>query len=377
MYNILLINIGGVRMHPQYINLSILYQSNRTIIYRAWSKKHNCSVILKTINTNHSDSSDMTNIYDEYDINKSVSGKNVIKVFELIKLNDIPALIIEDIEGTTLKEEIKSFSSDLDLFYRYAQNIIKGLIDIHNADIIHGDINPNNIIINKYTKDLKIIDFSNSSFYIENETANNHINRVQGTIHYISPEQTGRINRKIDKRSDIYSLGITLYEMLTGRLPFTSEDELEIIHGHLAKLALPPSHINKSIPIVLSNIIMKLISKMPSQRYQSAFGLLFDIEQCMYQNGENKENFVLGTKDLSNTLILPEKLYGRQKEYDMLNSSFLRVKEGNTELVLVEGFSGIGKSSLVKKLIYTDLKESSFFIEGKFDQYKKDISYYD
>lgn len=193
----------------------------------------------------------------------------------------------------------------------------------------------------------------------------------------MSPEQTGRMNRSIDYRTDFYSLGVTFYEILTGNLPFNCTDPLEIIHSHIAKQPIPPHEINRKIPEAVSNIVMKLLFKTAEERYQSGLGLKADLEICFTQllNNGKVENFIPGKLDKFSQFTIPQKLYGREPEVASLMSAFERVSVGRSEMILVSGYAGVGKSCLVNEIHKPILQQQGYFISGKFDQLKRNIPY--
>ena len=201
---------------------------------------------------------------------------------------------------------------------------------------------------------------------------------IAGTLAYMAPEQTGRMNRSIDSRSDLYALGVTLYEMLTGSLPFTASDPMEWIHCHIARQPVPPAARVKSIPGSVSAIIMKLLAKTAEERYQTAAGAESDLRRCLaeWETQRRIDEFPLGKHDMPDRLLIPEKLYGRAREIDTLLASFDRVvATGAPELVLVSGYSGIGKSSVVNELHKVLVLPRGLLASGKFDQHKRDIPY--
>jgi serine/threonine protein kinase len=206
---------------------------------------------------------------------------------------------------------------------------------------------------------------------------------IKGTLHYISPEQTGRMNRTVDYRTDLYSLGITFYEMLTGTVPFESHDSLEVIHSHIARKPVPPVERNAAIPAVVSDIVMKLMSKNAEDRYQNAFGLLHDLNECAKGLAGGKiKSFDLARQDISNRFIIPQKLFGREKELTELISSFDRVcgsqqtdKPGTAGIMLVSGSPGVGKSALIHEIHKPITARRGYFISGKYEQFRRDKPY--
>ncbi|WP_445241875.1 ATP-binding protein [Microcoleus vaginatus] len=284
-------------------------------------------------------------------------------------------------------------------FLHLAIQITEALGKVHQKKVIHKDINPSNIVLNPQTGQLKIIDFGLSTILSQENTTLKSPHLLEGTLAYISPEQTGRMNRAIDYRTDFYSLGVTFYELLTNQLPFESVDALELVHCHIAKQPTLPHEINPEIPLIVSEIVRKLMAKTAENRYQSAWGINADLKQCFAQsrNGKKIKAFSLGYQDISPQLQLPQKLYGRKSEIESLVAAFERVASGKekqvvarnetttdsqkwslqrqTELMLISGYSGIGKSALVQELYKLITQKNGYFIAGKFDQLQRDIPY--
>ncbi|WP_375496134.1 AAA family ATPase [uncultured Nostoc sp.] len=246
---------------------------------------------------------------------------------------------------------------------------------LYRERIIHKDIKPANILINPETKQVKLIDFSIASLLPRETQTLINPNVLEGTLAYISPEQTGRMNRGIDYRTDFYSLGVTFYELLTGVLPFQSNDPMELVHCHIAKQ--PPSVIRDEIPQVLSDIVMKLMAKNAEDRYQSALGLKFDLENCLHQLQSTGiiKGFEIGKRDVCDRFIIPDKLYGRKIEVENLLQAFERVSLGATEMMLVAGFSGIGKTAVVNEVHKPIVQQRGYFIKGKYDQFQRNIPF--
>ncbi|MCB1160771.1 MAG: AAA family ATPase, partial [Leptospiraceae bacterium] len=285
------------------------------------------------------------------------------------------------IELKTLYSSDKNFldnkSLSINQFLDIAVKCCDSLQEIHSKNIIHKDIKPHNILINTDGTVIKITDFGISTFLNENLNQIYQKATLEGTLPYISPEQTGRVNISLDQRADLYSLGITFYELLTTERPFKSEDPLELIHAHIAKQASRPSKHNPKIPKILDAIILKLMSKPPQERYQSVSGLKEDLVY-LRENIEKEGNsisFELGKKDFLNKFQVPEKLYGREKEIELLLSSFQKITEGYVEIASIEGVSGIGKSVLVNEVQKPILEKRGYFLTGKCEQFKRDVPY--
>ncbi|MCG8365032.1 MAG: serine/threonine-protein kinase PknK, partial [Pseudanabaenales cyanobacterium] len=277
----------------------------------------------------------------------------------------------------------------LEQFFPLAIQIARILGEIHAAQIIHKDINPGNIVFNPVTGIVKIIDFSIATQLNRETPVLKSPSVLEGTLAYLSPEQTGRMNRSLDYRSDFYSLGATFYELLTGQPPFITQDALELVHCHLAIQPTPPDQINASIPPALSHIVIKLLAKNAEDRYQSVLGLIHDLERCCQQWEATREItlFELGEQERCDRFIIPEKLYGRETEVQTLLTAFERVS-GNTcnqpkskiqnpksELVLVSGFSGIGKTAVVREVHKPITRQKGYFIQGKFDQFNRNLPF--
>ncbi|MGK7918442.1 MAG: AAA family ATPase, partial [Trichodesmium sp.] len=370
-----------------YELLEEIYRSARTIVYRAYSESDEKLVILKLPNHPYPNFYSLTQYRNAYTLLKNFNFPGIVKILALEKFEKRLILVMEDFGGTSLPEYLSqenlskhSNSDNINQFFQIALQIINTLEKLHQNQIIHKDIKPHNIIINPETKQIQIIDFSTTT-KLPKETAEiRNPNTLEGTLAYISPEQTGRMNRGIDYRSDFYSLGITFYELLTRQLPFNSTDPMELVHFHIARTPKSLIELNQEIPETLNSIVLKLIEKMPEARYQTAAGLRHDLEKCQYEwESTNKVTvFDLGKKDISNQLIIPEKLYGREQEVEILLTAFERVsspEKTQSELMLVGGFSGIGKSALVNEIQKPIVEKRGYFIEGKFDQFQRDIPF--
>ncbi|MBD2593309.1 AAA family ATPase [Nostoc spongiaeforme FACHB-130] len=360
-----------------YSLIQVLDDNTNTCIYRAYQESTQISVIIKTLKTEYPTIEQITRLRYEYQILQSLAIEGVIQPLFLESTQNKIALILEDFTGETLHNFISTNNLELTQILQIAIQLALTLSQLHQNNIIHKDIQPHNILINPNTNKIKIIDFSIAScLHSENPTINN-INLLEGSLAYLSPEQTGRMNRLIDYRTDFYSLGVTLYQMLVGKLPFVASDPLELIHSHIAKTPISPQELNSQIPAAVSNIVLKLLAKTAEDRYQNALGLKADLESCLHQLQKTGEitDLVIGQLDLNSQFLIPQKLYGREQEVTQLMSIFERVSSGITELTLISGYSGIGKSSLVNEFSKSIIRHRSYFIAGKFDQYKRHIPY--
>ncbi len=370
-----------------YQLLEEIYASDRTIVYRAYSELYEKLVILKLPKHPYPNFHSLTQYRNAYTLLKNLNIPGVVKMLALEKFEQRLMLVMEDFGGISLAKYVsqqKLYNSNnsinINQFFKIAIQIINPLEKLHENRIIHKDIKPHNIIINPQSQKIQLIDFSTTTKLPKETVEIRNIHTLEGTLAYISPEQTGRMNRGIDYRSDFYSLGITFYELLTKQLPFTSEDPMELVHCHIARQPQPLIELNPQIPETLNSIVLKLIAKMPEARYQTAAGLRHDLEKCQYEWEHTKKVtvFDLGKKDSSKYLIIPEKLYGREQEVEVLLTAFYRVssqEKSQSELMLVAGFSGIGKSVLVNEIHKPILEKRGAFIAGKFDQFQRDIPF--
>jgi PAS domain S-box-containing protein len=303
-----------------------------------------------------------------------------VRPIRLVRSGDQAVLILEDWAGVTLDNLIgQPFDLDRDLTIALA--IAEAVGGMHHRGIIHKDIKPQNILVSSEMGQVRLTGFGIASPVRRKRGSTEDPGHIEGTLAYMSPEQTGRINRTIDARTDLYSLGVTLYELLTGRLPFAvanQDDPIEWIHCHVARVPAPLRDIRPEVPEGFARIIMKLLAKMPENRYQTAAGLRSDLAACIdqFRSHERIEPFPLGVHDISDQLCIPEKLYGRQRELATLLAAFERVRaSGRPELVLVYGCAGVGKSALVHELHEPISYSCGYFVSGKFDQHKRDIPY--
>ena len=362
---------------PGYkIEAPIKIASNK-IIYRGQRKSDKKPVIIKTLTAEYPSLEEITRLKQEYQISQQLNLEGVIKVYSLEKYLHSFALILEDIDGESLKDILGNHSLSVTESLTIALQLAQALGELHHKQIIHKDIKPSNIIINLSKEQVKITDFSIATCLSRETHQPDNQSLLEGTLAYMSPEQTGRMNRSIDYRSDFYSLGVTIYEMVTGQLPFNSNDPLELIHYHIAVKPIAPHQLNPSLPKAVSAIIMKLLAKNAEDRYQSTQGLQADLETCLIKLQQNSpiEDFKPGKLDQSSQLLIPQKLYGRTKEVTTLMNAFARISSGRGEIILVSGYSGVGKTSVIKEIHKPIVQQRGYFITGKFDQLKRNIPY--
>jgi serine/threonine protein kinase len=360
-----------------YNLIEVIYEGTTTCVYRGLRKSDQTSVIIKTLKAEYPTIEQLAQLRHEYKILQSLEIEGIVKPLALESYQNGLALILSDFDAESLKTFITNQKLELRQFLQIAIQLSKTLDQLHQNNIIHKDIKPHNILIAPQTGEVKIIDFSISSCLSRENLTVSNPNLLEGTLAYMSPEQTGRMNRSIDYRTDFYSLGVTFYEMLTGQLPFQTTDPLELTHCHIAKIPVSPQELNPEIPQAVSAIVMKLLAKTAEERYQSALGIKADLEVCLkkLQATEKIEDFIVGQLDLYSQFLIPQKLYGREQEVATLMDAFERVSLGATEMMLVSGYSGIGKSSLVNEVHKPIVRQRGYFISGKFDQFKRNIPY--
>ncbi|WP_177307322.1 ATP-binding response regulator [Pseudoduganella namucuonensis] len=313
----------------------------------------------------------------EYALRDKLDPQWAVCPLALVRRDDRPMLLLADPGGEPL-ENLLGAPMAPGLFLRIAGALAAALAGLHQRGIVHKDIKPANALVDVDGGAARWMGFGVAIVQPRERQPLARPEDVAGTLAYMAPEQTGRMNRSIDARSDLYGLGVTFYRMLAGELPFTATDPMELFHCHLARQAAPPAERVPGLPAALSDIVMKLLSKAAEERYQTAAGLEADLRHCLlqWQARERIEPFALGAHDASAQLLIPEKLYGREGQTGALVAAFERVATaGAPELVLVSGYAGIGKSSLVGELHKALVPRRALFATGKFDQYQRDIPY--
>ncbi|HBL58500.1 MAG TPA: hypothetical protein DDZ80_08275 [Cyanobacteria bacterium UBA8803] len=387
---------------------SKIYESSNSLVYRGirtQDEQAHCfadtaRVIIKLLKQDYPSPQELTRYRQEYEITRSLNLEGVVKAYSQQDYQRTLIILLEDFGGESLEQWMRQQSSFcpmfLPTFLRLAIALTDILGSIHANNIIHKDINPGNIVFNPGTGVVKIIDFGIATRFNRANPTFKSPHSLEGTLAYLSPEQTGRMNRSLDYRTDFYSLGVTFYELLTGHLPFPTIDLLELIHCHIAKQPVLPHEINATIPKPVSDIILKLMAKNAEDRYQSAWGIKADLEHCLRQlEAKGRiDDIQLSLQDVSDQFQIPQKLYGREAEIAALLAAFDRVAEGkgdteignipassrprvsaSSAMMLVSGYAGIGKSALVQQLYKPITAKRGYFISGKFDQFQRDIPY--
>ncbi|MGH8728062.1 MAG: AAA family ATPase [Burkholderiales bacterium] len=352
---------------PQYEILELLKHSGDFSFYRALQKSDGARVLIKIPSREQPSVEDRECLRREWQLLKSLTIPGVPRTHAISE--DDCALILEDSGGTPLD----SFSApaDLGLTLDLGVQLCATLAELHRSGVTHNVIHPGGILFDAERKRAQLIDFSGAG----QDTAPR---ALRANFTYCSPEQTGRMNRTCDYRTDFYSLGAVQYWLLTGKPPFQSADPLELVHSHIARTPVAPIEVDPAIPKPLSDIVMKLLAKTAEERYQSALGLQEDLERCAREwvAGKRVAPFVLGSRDVSDRFLVSQKLYGREKEVAALLEAFDRVcQRAGAALMLVAGYSGIGKTSLIRELYRPIARERGYFVAGKFDQLSRDIPY--
>jgi PAS domain S-box-containing protein len=313
----------------------------------------------------------------EYELKDELDGAWAVRPLELVRERGRIMLVLED-TGSEPLHRLLGAPIEVRSFLSLAIAVAAALTQVHRRGLVHKDIKPANILVNRATGEVKLTGFGIASRLPRERQAPAPPESIAGTLAYMAPEQTGRMNRSIDGRSDLYALGVTFYQMLTGSLPFAAADPMEWLHCHIARKPLPPSERLATVPAALSNLVLKLLAKTAEERYQTAAGLESDLRRCLaaWEAQHRIDAFPLGQQDTPDRLLIPERLYGREHEIETLLAAFDRVvSSGRPELVLVSGYSGIGKSAVVNELHKALVPPRGLFAAGKFDQYKRDIPY--
>jgi histidine kinase len=359
-----------------------IHRSARTLVYRARRESDGLPVVLKLMAEEYPSFEDTTRFKREYELGRSVSGDGAVVVLAWEPVRSSWAIIMEDLGARTLQTILDEHRLPLEEALQLGIKVAAALAAVHRRDVIHKDINPSNILVEPMGRKARLIDFGLASVLPRETPSALNPDLLEGTLRYISPEQTGRMNRAVDHRSDLYSLGVTLYEMLTGGVPFDSADAAELVHLHIARQPEPPHERDAAIPRPVSAIVTKLLAKMAEDRYQSAQGVRADLETCLAAwraGAQDPElgltDFLPGRNDVSHRFQLPQKLYGREPQVEALLSALDRAARGRAGLVLVAGDAGMGKSALVHEIQRPALDRRMIFLAGKFDLLQRDLPY--
>ncbi|HJW31068.1 MAG TPA: AAA family ATPase, partial [Saprospiraceae bacterium] len=353
-----------------------VYESPNSIIFRK-SENGGPWVAVKVLKSAHAHPRSILQFNNEFSILSDLDIPGVKKVYSKELIQGSPGIISNYFDGITLSEYIKTIPFKLDERLEISANITHTLGLIHQRNIIHRDLTADNIMVNPSTREIQIMDFG-QAIRIDVKTIHlSHPDQLEGSISYYSPEQTGRMNRILDYRSDLYTAGVIFYQLFTGHLPFEIADPLKLIHSHLAVYPTPPEEINPNIPKQVSRIIRVLLSKNAEDRYQSAFGLEADLRVCLdhLQKEGSIPEFEISSNKVFTKYQIPQKLYGREQEANLLLNAFDEIMDGKGKAILVSGYSGVGKTALVNEIHKPITSRQGHFIRGKFDQYNRTVPY--
>lgn len=363
---------------PGFEAVQRLYKGQRSTVYRARRAADARPVVLKVANLAHTGLDEaLVRLRRELALLTSIRSDRVIHAFDVATVGNFAVLIEDDVGAESLDRYLARGRFSLAEALELALGVADALRDVHAAGIIHMDVAPHNIVYQAATAQTRLIDFDVATAWRTDHHGFVAPGKLEGTLRYMAPEQTGRMNRATDSRADLYALGVTLFELLTGQLPFAETDALSIVHAHLAVRPPAPETIDRAIPDAVSAIAMKLLAKPPEERYQTAEGVAADLRICLAQlaGGGSIEAFPLGRQDATRHFALPTKLYGRAAELSALAEVLARVSEGAVEAVLVSGASGVGKTSVVRELFPQLTQARGYFLSGKFDQLRGDTPY--
>ena len=357
-----------------------LFTSSRTQIQRGIRESDGCSVILKSLSAPFPGTGQLQRFALCHELLQMFDHPNIIKVLDYIETGDSPVMVLEDSHSLDLRDYLKQRPSHrlpLADFLDIAIQLADALSVIHQAQVVHKDLHPGNVLINPNSGLVQVIDFGMASLRSREQPLMSSSGQLEGALPYISPEQTWRMNRALDYRTDFYTLGVTFYELLTGQRPFEADDALGMVYAHIAKEQTPVISLRADIPPILSKIVDKCLKKMAEDRYQSALGLKRDLEKCRDAMMAHtlSIDFTLGEQDISDRFQLSQMLYGRDTEVKGLLNCFQRSLDGDAQLLVVSGYSGIGKSSLVHEIHQPIAAQNGLFASGKFDQFQQNMPY--
>ncbi|HJZ69433.1 MAG TPA: serine/threonine-protein kinase PknK, partial [Blastocatellia bacterium] len=368
-------------MELSQYRLEAIHQDGEFILYRglrqAQAKMSPPSILVLSPIVEHPAHSTIKKLEHEFSLKDDLASAWAVRPLTLTQEQSRTMLVFEDPDGEPLDRFLRQ-PMEVKQFLRWGVGLAAALDQVHRRGLIHKDLKPSNVLVNAAADQTWLRGFGIASQLPRERQSAEPPEFISGTLAYMAPEQTGRMNRSIDSRSDLYSLGVMLYELLTGSRPFTASDAMEWIHCHIAKQPLTPAERRSDVPRSVSAIVMKLLAKTPEDRYQTAACVERDLRRCLddLDRKGSIHDFPPGEHDIPDRLVIPEKLYGREREVETLLASFDRIVNGGVqELVLVSGYSGIGKSSVVNELQPVLVPPRGLFASGKFDQYKRDIPY--
>ncbi len=345
-------------------------------VFAATRRSDGKSVLIKRARGAYPTAHEVAALRHEFAVLARLRGAPVPEVLDFLQQQTNPELVLACAPGTSVAAIIDAGAPSIRRCVALAAMMSRCLAAVHAHRLVHRDVKPQHFFVDEQNHQARLIDFGLATQLPRERQVPAQLDTLQGTLAYISPEQTGRTNHSVDRRSDLYSLGVTLYELSTGRRPFTADDALELLHAHIARSPVPPRSLRPSIPAALDDIILRLLAKCPDHRYQTAAGLVADLEQLAEALAHSADvpSFELGRHDHDGELRVPERLYGRDEQRAVLLEKVQRVQQGAKELALIAGPPGVGKSALVRE-VYQELARHGHFVAGKFDQYNRGIPY--
>ena len=366
--------VGMQAQTTSYSTSSSLRRSG-AVLYRAIRQQDGQAVLLKVPTSQEPRQAER--LRNELEIGTVLASAAILRPLALDVFQGAPMLVLEDFAGVPL-DQLGPGPMAPGRFLPLAAQITAALAEVHQRGVIHKNLTPSTIFIDTATAEVRLGDLDLAALAPRQQQVTRAPRLIEGSLPYLPPEQTGWMNRAIDARSDLYSLGVTFYQLLVGRLPFDARDPLEWVHCHIARTPIPPAEAAPGVPLPLSHLVMKLLAKVAEDRYQSARGLQHDLELCLaaWRSTGRIEFFPLATQDVSDRFQVTQTLYGRDHELALLGTAFERTLTGDAlQLVLVRGSSGAGKSVLVNELRKPVVRQHGWFLSGKFDPYKRDIPY--
>ncbi|MCB9779192.1 MAG: AAA family ATPase [Alphaproteobacteria bacterium] len=361
-----------------FSGVELLHQGGQALVFRARREADGRAVVLKALRGPYPAADALQRFRREAEITARVQGPGVAVLLESHVDGAEPFLVLEDFGARSVADHLRDRGPlPPELALHLALQALAALARVHDLLVVHKDINPSNMVWNPDADRLELIDFGIASTVSRQRPSLASPSILRGTLPYIAPEQTGRMNRSVDYRSDYYALGASLFELLTGRPPFVGDDPLELVHAHVTRPPPDPRALVPSLPEDLSAVVVELLQKSADQRYQSAFGLRHDLERCRASlRGERAgRSFLLRRQDRPSRVQQPGQLYGRAGEIAALEGALRRVAGGTRELVLVEGAAGVGKTALIHELHRPMVETGGVFVSGKFDQFRRGLPY--
>jgi predicted ATPase/class 3 adenylate cyclase/GAF domain-containing protein len=354
-----------------------LHSGTHFSVYRATRLDDGAAVIVKVADAPHAGPQANARLEREFALTRGLDDADIASAVALERAGRHSFLVFPDTGRISLASYLEGRSLPIRSFFVIARQVAETLGRLHARDIVHKDVKPTNILIDPQTLSVQLADFGIAAAHAHETASSQAPENLEGTLQYIAPEQTGRMNRSIDGRADLYALGVTFYELLTQQLPFEVKDQAELVHCHLTALPRPPRDLDPDIPEHLSRLVIKLLAKDPEDRYQSGYGLAHDIAALakMIETGRDPKDFSLASRDVSDRLRMPERLYGRDVEVAELIKSVEGIALGRAQLMLIAGPSGVGKSSLVREVMRPVAGRRGYLISGKFDQLNRGTPY--